>query len=545
MHQPQYRHAVDGHYLRPWTWLHAIKDYADMAAHLETVPGARAVVNFSTILLEQLEDYAARIERWRIDGLPVGDRLLDALGGRIDASPAGSLTLAETCLHANEAHMIRAFEPFAELCDAARAALAEGVPLDDATLFDLVVWYHLAWTGESLRREQPLVRELQNKARSFTSDDGKQLLVLIGNVLRDLIPRYRRLSESGAVELSVTPHAHPILPLLVDTGVAREAMPQAPLPTAAYPGGVDRCRWHIERALAEFERHFGHLPTGCWPSEGGLSSDVVALLGEAGFAWTATGTRVLQNSLGGDAVRGHFQAWRLPGARRGTTCFFRDDDLSDRVGFRYSTWAADHAVDDFIAHLEAVLRDWQAADPPVVSVIMDGENAWEHYPYNAWFFLQHFYTSLAGHEQIELTTYRDLLADGIIVGELPKLVAGSWVYGDFAVWIGDPQKNRAWEHLAAAKRATDRVLAAPETDDGARDAILEQLGVCEGSDWFWWLGRDNRPEDSIEFDGLFREHLDALYRLLGEPVPGDLQPIATSSDATADQVGGTMRRAGP
>jgi crotonobetainyl-CoA:carnitine CoA-transferase CaiB-like acyl-CoA transferase len=39
MHQPPYRDALSGRYVLPWTWLHAIKDYTDMAAHLENVPG--------------------------------------------------------------------------------------------------------------------------------------------------------------------------------------------------------------------------------------------------------------------------------------------------------------------------------------------------------------------------------------------------------------------------------------------------------------------------------------------------------------------------
>ena len=39
--------------------------YADMLAHLESVPGVRAVVNFSSILLEQIADYANRIAAWQ------------------------------------------------------------------------------------------------------------------------------------------------------------------------------------------------------------------------------------------------------------------------------------------------------------------------------------------------------------------------------------------------------------------------------------------------------------------------------------------------
>ena len=56
MHQPQYRNLLTGRQLRPWAYLHGIKDYVDMAVHLESVPEACAVVNFSPVLLEQLDE---------------------------------------------------------------------------------------------------------------------------------------------------------------------------------------------------------------------------------------------------------------------------------------------------------------------------------------------------------------------------------------------------------------------------------------------------------------------------------------------------------
>lgn len=546
LHQPQYRDAIEGRYLKPWTWLHGIKDYTDMAAHLETVPGARAVVNFSTILLEQLSDYSGRIARWQQDGQPIGDPLLDALGGDLPDSDRDKLALANACLHANKTHMIDAFPPYASLCARAETAIAMGTPLDEPTLRDLLLWYHLAWTGESLRREHVSVRELLRKGGGFTKDEGKRLLGTIGEALGGLIPRYRTLAEGGRVELSVTPHAHPILPLLIDLAVAREAMSDVTLPDDNYPDGAVRCRWHIERALSVFERFFGFRPKGCWPSEGGLSEDVLPLLGEFGFAWTATGTNVLTHSIGQSTEGAHLQPWHCPRDGQDLTLFFRDDELSDRIGFQYSKWGADDAVNDLIARLESIWNQWEGTAPPVVSIIMDGENAWEHYPYNAWYFLQHLYSRLAKHPHIEMTTFEKLLDRGVVRSPLPRLVAGSWVHGNFSVWIGDPWKNRAWELLSAAKKCVDRLLTSPhsatQTDAGAREAILEQLGVCEGSDWFWWLGSDNRPEDSAAFDTLFREHLDALYRLIGESPPEHLRVAAETGEASTG-TSGAMRRA--
>ena len=74
MHQPQYRDALSGEYVLPWTYLHAIKDYTDMAAHLEENPAARAVVNFTPVLLDQLDEYsssdASSVPACRSSGIP-------------------------------------------------------------------------------------------------------------------------------------------------------------------------------------------------------------------------------------------------------------------------------------------------------------------------------------------------------------------------------------------------------------------------------------------------------------------------------------------
>jgi alpha-amylase/alpha-mannosidase (GH57 family) len=263
------------------------------------------------------------------------------------------------------------------------------------------------------------------------------------------------------------------------------------------------------------------------------------LLHEYGFEWTATGTNVLTNSIGKDAENAHFRIWRQSGTNS-IACFFRDDELSDRIGFQYAQWGADAAVNDLVARLEGVRRDWKDSTPPVVSIIMDGENAWEHFPYNAWFFLQHLYSRLVAHPHVELTTFSALLDDEWGAGELPRLVAGSWVYGDFSVWIGDPQKNRAWELLCAAKTAVDRVFGSGRDVD--REAICEQLSVCEASDWFWWLGAGNTAKDSAEFDGLFREHLGVLYDMLGEAPPDELTFSVDAGDTRA-RAEGAMRRA--
>src|SRR5688572_15699328 len=101
MHQPQYRDALTGQYVLPWTYLHAIKDYTDMAAHLEAHPGAKAVVNFTPVLLEQLEELQHRIADHLKTGASLPDPVLSLLGpDEVPREPAERLELLRACLRA-------------------------------------------------------------------------------------------------------------------------------------------------------------------------------------------------------------------------------------------------------------------------------------------------------------------------------------------------------------------------------------------------------------------------------------------------------------
>jgi alpha-amylase/alpha-mannosidase (GH57 family) len=76
MHQPQYCDLISGTCQLPWSYLQTTKDYVDMAAHLEAVPKARAVVNFTPILPEQLSDYAGQVNGFLLESKPIRDPLL-------------------------------------------------------------------------------------------------------------------------------------------------------------------------------------------------------------------------------------------------------------------------------------------------------------------------------------------------------------------------------------------------------------------------------------------------------------------------------------
>lgn len=551
MHQPQYLDPLSGRYRLPWTYLHAIKDYVDMAAHLERVDGACAVVNFTPTLLEQLDHYGGAMRGFVRHGDPLPDPLLQSLAAEeLPADREQRLALLRACLRANQTHLIARFEPFQALALLARKIDSHPGLLDyvtDQFLFDLLTWYHLAWLGESVRRDDGRARALMEKGGGYSSADRRELVALMAELVDGIVPRYRRLAESGRVELSVTPYAHPIAPLLLDQASAREAVPDLPLPSrGAYPGGAERLRWHIGEGLRVFERHFGFRPQGCWPGEGAVSDAALYLLEEAGFRWTASGGQVLRNSLHAGAARqpsesnqacAHF-GYRLEGHR--LACFFRDDGLSDLIGFTYSSWHADDAVANLVHHLENIARSCKERDDAVVAIILDGENAWEHYPNNGHHFLEGLYRELAAHRSLRLTTFGACLDGGTPLRPLKHVVAGSWVYGTLTTWIGHGDKNRGWDMLGEAKRVYDEVMAAGILSADQRSQAERQMAICEGSDWFWWFGDDNPAESVRDFDFLFREHLTRLYQLLQREPPSYLsQPFTHGGGRPA--VGGVMR----
>jgi alpha-amylase/alpha-mannosidase (GH57 family) len=553
MHQPDYRNYETGEFMLPWVYLHALKDYSDMVSHLEAHPSMKVVVNFVPVLLDQLEDYAAQFASGELR-----DPLLRLLAtpDLEQVSPGDRLQTFDSCFRSNHVTMMQPYPAYKRLHEMHETLRERGdadlVYLSGQYLADLLVWYHLAWTGESVRRNNEVIVQLMTQGKGFSYADRVQLFNVIGEVVQGLIPRYRRLAESGQIELSTTPHYHPLAPLLIDFSSARDSLPSSTLPTEpAYPGGRSRVAFHLTSAIESHERRFGIKPTGVWPAEGAVSEPLLEILAEHDCRWSASGEGVLANSLRHSYTakplpeRGRYlyRPYRVEGKAGGVICFFRDEKLSDMIGFEYAKWFGRDAAEHFVRSLEDIGRSALPGENPVVSVILDGENAWEYYPYNGYYFLNDLYEILEDHASIRTTTYRDHIASlkETEIASLPVLTAGSWVYGTFSTWIGDPDKNRAWDLLSAAKHSYDLVMQSGRLTDDEKAKAERQLASCESSDWFWWLGDYNSPYVVSSFDQLFRDNLANLYSLLKLAVPVSvLEPI---SHGGTHESGGAMRRA--
>jgi alpha-amylase/alpha-mannosidase (GH57 family) len=530
-HQPYYPDDLAGENPMPWVRLHGVKDYYGMAAHLLERPEMRCTINLVPSLLVQLEAYTER---------GASDRPLQV--SRLPASGLGeadALYLLDHFFMAHHEQMIHPLPRYRDLLhrralgkNTAREALRR---FNERDLRDLQVLFNLAWVHPLAVERDPALQDLRAKGRHYTEGDKQALLDKHIEILRQIIPLHRQLAERGQVELTTTPFYHPILPLLLDKKLGREAMPNVKLPhyTGGYP---EDAAVHVQRAVTHHAAVFGKPPRGMWPAEGSVCQSMIPLLAQHDIRWIATDEGVLgqstQGFVGRDA-QGHarnpshlYRPYRVREAEHELGIVFRDHALSDMIGFQYKRSRGDEAARDFVHHLHEIRKSVPADEPALVAVILDGENCWEHYPEGGVPFLRELYRLCTTDPAIRPVSIGDYLEANPPRDTLPHLFAGSWINHNFAIWVGHEEDNTAWDALHRAREHLRHRAAQPHLPPDKLRQAWDELYIAEGSDWFWWYGDDHSSAQDALFDYLFRKHLQNIYVLLGDAPPLDLsRPI--------------------
>jgi alpha-amylase/alpha-mannosidase (GH57 family) len=551
-HQPYYPDDVAGENPMPWVRLHGVKDYVGMALHLLEFPEMGCTINLVPSLLLQVQQYTERsatdqfllVSRRPADGLAEGDCLF----------------LLEHFFMANPERMIRPFPRYFELFlrrGAGRSTAREALRrFSERDLRDLQVLFNLAWVHPLVLERDEGLKALAAKGRHFSEADKHWLLDKHLDILGEIIPLHRQLAERGQLELTTTPYFHPILPLLFDKKLAREAVPDCKLPryTGGYP---EDAAVHLRRAVEQHAQLFGKPPRGMWPAEGSVCQPMLPLLAAHGIRWIATDEEVLGASTQGFVGRdqkGHvrnpermYRPYRVAEAGRELSIVFRDHALSDLIGFHYQRDEAAAAAEDFVSRLRAIGQAVQGSGPALVPVILDGENCWEHYPGGGVAFLRALYERCTKAGDIKPVTVGDFLERHPPRDTLPHLFAGSWISHNFAIWIGHEEENTAWDALHRARehllrRSQESGVRSQESGIGGKavssltpdsspltpvQRAWQEIYIAEGSDWFWWYGDDHSSAQDALFDHLFRKHLQNVYLLLGDTPPADLaRPIS-------------------
>ncbi|MGA7622767.1 MAG: glycoside hydrolase family 57 protein [Candidatus Acidiferrales bacterium] len=524
MHQPQYRDPSTGRYLLPWTRLHALKDYWGMVKVLSEFPGVHATFNFVPLLAEQIEEYASGKfhEPW-----------FD-----IAFAPAESLTMEqkleilERAFQVNEAYLHR-WPRFAELQVQVRSggAMACVTRFSERDWCDLQLLSQLVWMDEEYIAKDPVVNLLSTKGKDFTEKHKTLLREKQADLLGAVLPAYRIAAETGQIEISTTPYYHPILPLLCDTDIARESNPHTPLPKPPFRYPED-AREQLVRARNYHERVFGQPPAGLWPSEGSVSDQSLEIAMDLGFKWFATDEGVLGRTrnigfwrdAGGYPENGPelYSPWRLQKGGKELFGFFRDHYLSDLIGFVYSRMGAVAAAEDLHRRIRAIGDRQPQGRTPTVSVILDGENAWEYYPENGRQFLREFYRRIQNDSEVRALTVSEAIEANQSSPAMSGIFPASWINANFDVWIGHAEDVRSWDLLRDAREVYARHAEGRAPRKKSEEALArayEAVLAAEGSDWNWWFGPEHGTANDAEFDELYRKHLSEIYAALGEQAP--------------------------
>jgi alpha-amylase/alpha-mannosidase (GH57 family) len=535
MHQPQYRDPETGHYVLPWTRLHATKDYYGMVKLMEEVPSFHATFNMVPSLCMQLEEYSGG--QFKEPWFDLVFKDADALTREDKAE------ILARAFQVNHERLLTRWPRFLELYEWSRAAGGAQalVTFRARDWRDLQVLSQLAWMDEAWFTSDPVISRLANRGKDFTAKDKADLKLKQLEIIRMVLPAYREAAARGQIEISTTPFYHPILPLLCDSDVARVANPGTPLPRRAFRRPED-AREQLRRAKEYHERVFGAKPVGLWPSEGSVSDQTLAIAAEEGFQWFGTDEGVLGRTLNVGFFRDStgiaanadrlYQPWRLQLPTTGISGLFRDHHISDLVGFVYSRMDSVAAAADLHGRLRHIGESVKSDKPLTVCIFLDGENAWEYYPGNGREFLRQFYKRVAGDNDIQAMTASEAIAaaDGISVTN--TIFPASWINANFDVWIGAQEDVAAWDLLwdareafAKAETALEKERQGAPTKEGLAEA-KESLLAAEGSDWCWWYGPEHSTANDAEFDALYRKHLTGVYLALGLVAPEELaKPI--------------------
>lgn len=529
MHQPFYKDLAGGVYTMPWVRLHALKDYYGMVAMLKDFPNVHVTFNMVPSLVLQLEEYA------RDDAK--GEEFTLAFKPAVALTGEDRAKLIDFAFCLNWENLLNRYPRFRELHEKSQAGhdLNSRLRLFSVhDLLDLQVLSQVAWFDEIYLAEDDVLKGLVKKERGFSEEDKARLRAKEIEIIKVTLEEYRRASERRQIEISTSPFYHPILPLLCDTNIALESHPGVSLPLRRFAHPED-AEGQLRAAVQLHERVFGCKPRGLWPSEGSVSDEVLRLAAAGGFSWTATDEGVLARSLqmgfhrqpdgtvwgGNELYRPH----RFEAEEKSISLFFRDHQLSDLIGFVYSRLDAQAAAADLHQRIRCAVRS-TGNKPAVISVILDGENAWEFFPGNGREFLKSFYGHIAADPELQAVTPSEVLglhqpgeAPLVEPGKLKHVVPGSWINSNFDVWIGAEEDNRAWDLLEEAREFFARNSANPNLKAEDLSLAQQELWIAEGSDWNWWYGPEHSSAHDEEFDLLYRKHLSNIYLLLGGSPP--------------------------
>ena len=522
-HQPQYADPEDTANSQPWIRLHAAREYLDLGLVLQKYPKIKSTITISSCLIDQLLQYENGFE--------------DSFLSLIKMNPQDmkenikSLFLRKIFgIYSSESMMVKEgwsiqYETWKNRVE--KVGLEKAVQLtSDSEILDIQVLHLLGWSGNSLLNSSELKNTL-NKESGFTFKDKSAILKLHEELIPKIIPLYKELASTEQVELSISSYYHPILPLLYDNDYGKIADRYCEESSLHFQFPVDAVK-QVRDAYDLHETVFGVKPEGMLPPEGSVCFEVIELCSQEGIRWLTTDEQILFQSVDeNSAAEMKYRAYNVEGLKNSPAIFFRCQPISEAITAEYFDMSPEDAVDDLMQNLESI-RNSLSGDGKefIVPILLDAENTWEFFPENGIPFLNELYSRLSDSETIRTVTMKGYLEEA---GKLPiidNIQPGSIIDGNFNSWIGQEQKNRAWDVLTEAREALEK---AGKTNDIQKEPFktryegaYRNILAAEGSDWFWWYGIGRTSPKGRLFDELYRSHLSKVYSYLNLSIPEEL-----------------------
>ena len=507
-HQPYYPDDVAGENPMPWVRLHGTKDYLGMALHLEEVPGV------------PLHDQPGAEPAGADSGVRRRRRPTGTSTSR-GCRPTGwsattSLYLLDNFFMAYADTMIRPHPAVLGAVPAARRWAVD--PAEQALtrfrardLRDLQVWSNLAWFHPLLFEKDAELAEFLAKGRRYTEDEKQWLLDRQREILAQIIPLHRKLAERGQVELTTTPFYHPILPLLFDKRLAREAMPDV-RPAAYRDGYPEDAEVHVRRAVESHTRAVRPAARGACGRARGRSAR------RCSRCWP-TRHRVDRHRRGDPRLfdQRHGRP-RRPGPRPPSGDALprpgRSREGEPRAGDRLprSRACPTRSASTTSAAPDRSPRETSSASctrsatpagtirPTLVPVILDGENCWEYFPDGG-------VVVPADALSEAVRDPRRRAGDGRRVprASTRRRTRCPAVRREAGSATISPSGSATRKTTGAGTRSTTRGGSSwRRPQSGRHDPAMlarawEEMYIAEGSDWFWWYGDDHsqRPGRAV------------------------------------------------
>ena len=520
MHQPVYE--LEGTYLMPWVRLHAIKDYLDMALFLEKFPKLKLNFNIVPALLDAIIDYT--------------DNGLTDIHAELSVVDADTLTDEEKAFVLNNFFsskfetMIYRSENYKNLYQ--KRFSKDVAVLEDFSnqeISDLMALFNLVWIDPIHYERYPRLKDLWNKQYSYSKEDRIEIINIHLQIMKEIIPTYKKYIQSGRIELTTSPYYHAILPILADmknsvkNTLTTEGLPQS-------LDMLDDAKLQIRKGLDRIEEIFGIRPKGIWPPELCLGAKTLNLLAKEGIKWTISDEGVLANSINFDFVRDFkgnlddpyhlLKVYSYKTKDSEIDVIFRDRSIPHLINFEYAGINPQMAAGDLYEKIKLIQNKLVVSPDKthLLTIALDCENCWENYQNDGIDFLENVYSYIENDESLSTVLISDYVEKDEHKKELKKIFSGSWIDQTFQFWIGESEKNKAWAYLKKTKDDLDKYIKEHKLNQKINFAKRELL-IAEGSDWFWWYGEPNYSGQDFIFDYMFRERLKNVYLILGIEYP--------------------------